>query len=213
MHNKTDLENKCTEEALSNLLRGCHFPFITKVDSEERSCGITYAERIAPYHQIACIFYCIASMLLACITGLWWLNTWHEIIDRRRQPAQGSFRIMMRYRAQMHAFATSGSLCNVIASIDLKGYSNRLPLLVTEIFNEMAYSFLFCVLFTLINQWVLVITLGGRQKWGQRQAQLLPWMCWLSSALRVGLGIAQWLAAYGERNYVSSGSTWYENWL
>jgi hypothetical protein len=54
---------------------------------------------------------------------------------------------------------------NLLSSTDLKGYSDRLPLLMTETFSELAYSFLFCVVYVMINQWVDIITLGGRQTW------------------------------------------------
>jgi len=63
---------------------------------------------------------------------------------------------------------------------------------ILQVFNELAYSSLLCLLFHMVNQWVDVITLGGRQKWGKRQHALLPYMCVLVTAVRVGLGIAQW---------------------
>eukprot|EP00613_Pedinella_sp_CCMP2098_P025911 CAMPEP_0171717746 /NCGR_PEP_ID=MMETSP0991-20121206/20210_1 /TAXON_ID=483369 /ORGANISM="non described non described, Strain CCMP2098" /LENGTH=414 /DNA_ID=CAMNT_0012309009 /DNA_START=199 /DNA_END=1443 /DNA_ORIENTATION=- len=95
---------------------------------------------------------------------------------------------------RMHFFASAASLFNVLACVDLKGYSARQPLLLTETFNELAFSCVLCVLFHMVNQWVDVITLGGRTEWGKRQHALLPWMCGLVAVLRVGLGLAQWLA-------------------
>jgi len=38
-----------------------------------------------------------------------------------------------------------------------------------------------------------VITLGGRQKWGKRQREVLPYMCVGVAVIRIGLGVAQWL--------------------
>jgi len=45
-----------------------------------------------------------------------------------------------------------------------------------------------------VNQWVDVITLGGRQKWGKFQKAMLPYISVLVSCIRVGLGVMQWLA-------------------
>lgn len=62
-------------------------------------------------------------------------------------------------------FCSLACIMNLLSSTDLKGYSDRLPLLMTETFSELAYSFLFCVVYVMINQWVDIITLGGRQTW------------------------------------------------
>eukprot|EP00615_Pteridomonas_danica_P008645 CAMPEP_0114346524 /NCGR_PEP_ID=MMETSP0101-20121206/13130_1 /TAXON_ID=38822 ORGANISM="Pteridomonas danica, Strain PT" /NCGR_SAMPLE_ID=MMETSP0101 /ASSEMBLY_ACC=CAM_ASM_000211 /LENGTH=387 /DNA_ID=CAMNT_0001483207 /DNA_START=122 /DNA_END=1285 /DNA_ORIENTATION=- len=111
------------------------------------------------------------------------------------------------YRMRMHLFAALACFFNLIASIDLKAYADRLPLIVTEIFNELAYSCLFIVLFHMVNQWVDVITLGGRQKWGKRQREILPFMCVLVTLLRVGFGIAQWVSVkHGLRDGLYNGT-------
>jgi hypothetical protein len=34
---------------------------------------------------------------------------------------------------RMHAFGAAAALCNMLASVDLKGYAARLPLLATEV--------------------------------------------------------------------------------
>jgi len=45
-----------------------------------------------------------------------------------------------------------------------------------------------------VNQWVDVITLGGRQKWGKFQKAVLPYMCLLITCIRLSFGVMQWLA-------------------
>jgi len=142
----------------------------------------------------------------------------------------------LEYRYKMHSFGALAALFNLLASVDLKGYAARLPLLAVETLNECAISALMCLLFHMVcaqvsrlcmlllvacvnepigfvlhslianiqkcsnfissqvNQWVDVITLGGRQKWGKFQKAMLPYMCALVSCIRVGLGVIQWLA-------------------
>jgi hypothetical protein len=76
---------ECSNELSLLLRRGCDFPRISTSLAALYSCEITYAERIAPYHTIACCVYSALSAILAGVTFLWFINAFMEIRDRNRQ--------------------------------------------------------------------------------------------------------------------------------
>lgn len=177
-------------EEARRLRLDCKFPWIRKV--EGGSCDETFAERVNPYHVVACTIYGAISGIFLIILTLWAINSFADMEKSKR----GS-----EYRMRMHLFAALACCFNLLASVDLKAIAARIPLLIYEIINELAYSCLFIVMFHMVNQWVDVITLGGRQKWGKRQREILPFMCVLVTLFRVGFGIAQWLSVKNGLKY------------
>jgi len=57
----------------------------------------------------------------------------------------------LEYRYKMHGFGALAALFNLLASVDLKGYADRLPLLAVETLNECAISALMCLLFHMVS--------------------------------------------------------------
>jgi len=188
------------------LQRGCNFPRIRPLNEFDdglsffpgEDCSETIAEYINPYHDASCAVYGIISGLLAYIAFLWAFMAFQ---DSKAPQARQS----VHYRLRIHSFICMACVINLFLSFDLKAYANRYPLVMTEFFSDLAFSFMCCMLFHMITLWVDAISLGGRTLWARRNKTIMPVICVIVTASRVSLGLAQWLAEEsGEKKYVGN---------
>ena len=85
------------------------------------------------------------SVILFLVLTLWAINAYADYVES--MPRKRG----LEYRYKMHSFGALAALFNLLASVDLKGYAARFPLLAVEIFNELAISALMCLLFHMVR--------------------------------------------------------------
>jgi len=161
----------CNYHQAKKLTEECYYPYIsrnlTDTSGERIYCDETYAERISPWHITQCLIHSTLSAILFFVLALWAINAYADYVES--MPRKRG----LEYRYKMHCFGALAALFNLLASVDLKGYADRLPLLAVEIFNELAISALMCLLFHMVcatDSLLLVNTI---------QASKLTFVCYL----------------------------------